>query len=450
MEEINREILIIFIIIDFFIVFILFFLGLFFIYKGIKEKHNKEGNSVQNKHEQNRNNKENENNLGDFSWIKKIECAKPNTEFWFNSVLFEKDKLYIAGIFEDYTKNLGLICMDLKGDVIFAKSWVVKDYLDMGFSDINNYDRHNILLSGWIGNQSFLSILDKKSFSLRIKKVFETGSMVIDSNEDFIFSATLDGFIFKLNKKNLAINGLKKIDNASFNYISLQNKKGEYVGLYDIKGMVIILDRDFSKILRAYKTNIYQKPLIDEDGFLYLLDQQDNILIMSKIDIVKGNIVLTKQYNTVHDFSTGDFYVSSDCRTDSILLAITFDNTDKEKGNDIEFLRINKNDLNVMWSAIFGTNEDEEVAMKTICSLPDNYLFSARHSKTGKYGYAIKLNTTKKFDNAYITTRNTVAIDIDYKPVQDFSVSLNSKVKIINKPIPRVEERKIDIISVDL
>lgn len=28
--------------------------------------------------------------------------------------------------------------MDLKGDVIFAKSWIVKDYLYMGFSDINN------------------------------------------------------------------------------------------------------------------------------------------------------------------------------------------------------------------------------------------------------------------------------------------------------------------------
>lgn len=58
----------------------------------------------------------------------------------------------------------------------------------------------------------------------------------------------------------------------------------------------------------------------------------------------------------------------------------------------------------------------------------------------------MNLNTTKKFDNAYITTINTVAIDIDYKPVQDFSVSLNSKVKIINKPIPKVEGKKIDLI----
>lgn len=298
-------------------------------------------------------------------WARLIDTN--NATDWYNGAIFDGNNYYIAGWQEDSTRKLALISLNLDGNLNLAKYWTVNGYTKVGLIDIFIFDNDNLLVSGWLDDNGFVGNYNKNTNNLVIKKVFNIPSLFSICDNNFIYLASVDnnndsdgigGYVLKLNKNDFSIvstNQVVQSGNFDFGFenITLQAKiNPDYIALHDYRtNRVVVLNSSDLSLVKAYDTSISQNPLIDENGNLYLFDNVNNNLVVSKIDLATNNVI-SKQYGTVsntYSRSSSAFIFNSTGQTTHLVVGYTIDNSINNQGQDVEFLKLDKN-LNIIWN----------------------------------------------------------------------------------------------------
>lgn len=357
------------------------------------------------------------------SWARLIDTGN-NTIEWPNAVFYDGNNFYIAGIHIAQGRKIAIWKLDQNGDPIYSKYYHDYDYSYIGISDIFAYNNDKLLVGGWFGynninHNGFIGLLDMNTGDFTITKAYlDIGGTKITRDNNNIYIAASRGYIAKLNVNDFSVLSVVKVDNSRLSEISSQPLLNtNYICTFDfLHDAVLVFDNNLN-FVRGYNSLSVSLPLIDENSRLYLFDYgaQGNFVI-SRINVTNGNVELSKSYGIDTQMTTAAFAFDNNGNTTHLLVGATFYNG---QNYDIEFLKIDKNTLGVVWSVVLGTSGNDEIVSRTIFPTLDGGLFAARHINQGQYAYAVKLGPNGSLTSGclfQLGTSNIVASEVNHIP----------------------------------
>ena len=184
----------------------------------------------------------------------------------YNGVIYDENNYYIVGYQLFFSMKYAIIKLNSDLNLSYAKYYTpanLDKLINVGLTnlwfDFNNNDE--LFAGGWYSygyiDNGIIGKIDKNTGNFRILKNFSNiGEIYLITDKNYLYGVSSNGYIFKLDSKNLRHLDSKIIFNSRFCNISLNNS---YISTYDYRNnRLLVLDKDLRNCLGFY-VNGYQE-----------------------------------------------------------------------------------------------------------------------------------------------------------------------------------------------
>ncbi|MCX7869998.1 MAG: hypothetical protein N2485_00240 [bacterium] len=376
----------------------------------------------------------------------------------YNGVIYDENNYYIVGYQLFFSMKYAIIKLNSDLNLSYAKYYTpanLDKLINVGLTnlwfDFNNNDE--LFAGGWYSygyiDNGIIGKIDKNTGNFRILKNFSNiGEIYLITDKNYLYGVSSNGYIFKLDSKNLRHLDSKIIFNSRFCNISLNNS---YISTYDYRNnRLLVLDKDLRNCLGFY-VNGYQEqvPLIDNENNLYLVDSnRENLgVVISKISLNNLDIPLLINSKEYFWNNSDGKYSGAFLNDKNIILVITIQEFNTYK-NFVKILKISKDNLNIINQiklVPLDLNQNIYTRLMTIFPTIDNSFFGVLGVNPAEYNLFLKMSNNFQFNN------NNKILKI-YDPMlktRNFKYKLSTQkiilnnTKILEKDIIKLREENV-------